>query len=77
MVFINNNIQGIVLKDSVSFWLNWKNSTLVNRIKRNKKRPLTINANEKQLKKLIKERSEVYYKANYKIDCEIQYNLSS
>ena len=68
--FINNNIQGIVLKDSVSFWLNWKNSTLVNRIKRNKKRPLTINANEKQLKKLIKERSEVYYKANYKIDCE-------
>ena len=68
--FINNNIQRLVLKNSISFWLKWNSSTLLNRVKRNKKRPLTINSNEKELKKLIKDRSEVYNKANYKIDCE-------
>ena len=69
--FINNNIQRLVLKDGISFWLKWNSLTLINRVKRNKKRPLIINTTEKKLKKLIRDRSEAYNKAHYKIDCEI------
>ena len=68
--FINSNIQRLVLKDGISFWLKWNSLTLINRVKRNKKRPLIININEKKLKKLIRDRSEAYNKAHYKIDCE-------
>ena len=36
--FLNNKIREEVTKNSVSFWLNWKTSILLNRIKNNKKR---------------------------------------
>jgi len=68
--FNNNNIQKKILTNNISFWLNWKNSTIINRIKNNKKRPLVTNLNEKELKKLIKLRDNVYVKADYKVDCE-------
>ena len=68
--FLNKNIQSLVLNNNISFWLNWKISTLINRIIKSKKRPLAINLNEKQLKDLILERSETYKKANFIIDCE-------
>ena len=68
--FVNKNIQKIVLRDHVSFWLNWKNSTLINRIKNSKKRPLAISFDVKQLEKLIIDRSQIYSKAKFKIYCE-------
>ena len=68
--FNNNNIQKKILTNNISFWLNWKNSTIINRIINNKKRPLVTNLNEKELKKLIKLRDNIYVKANYKVDCE-------
>ena len=71
--FINKNIQKLVLKDHVSFWLNWKSKTILNRIKNNNKRPLANNLNDEQIKKLIFERNKFYNKANYKIDCENLY----
>ena len=71
--FLNNKIREEVTKNSVSFWLNWKTSVLLNRIKNNKKRPLAISLTEKQINKMILERSKKYSLANYKIDCE---NLS-
>ena len=68
--FINKNIQKMVLKYGISFWLNWKSSILVKRILFSKKRPLTKNLNEKDLKNLINERNIFYKKANYEINCD-------
>mgnify|MGYP001177361404 FL=1 len=68
--FINSNIRRIILKENISFWLNWKNSTLINRIKKNNKRPLAENLDKKGLNKLIEERRLIYKNASHKIDCE-------
>jgi len=68
--FINDNIRNEVLSNHISFWLDWNNSTLINRIKRSKKRPIAFNLTENQIKKIISERSKIYSMANYKINCE-------
>ena len=68
--FINNNIRNEVLLNHISFWLNWDNATLINRIKRSKKRPIAFNSTKNEIKKLISERSKIYSIANYKINCE-------
>lgn len=68
--FINDNIRNEVLLNHISFWLNWDNTTLINRIKRSKKRPIVFNSTENEIKKLISERSKIYSIANYKINCE-------
>ena len=46
--FINKIIRENVLKNSISFWLDVKAETLNNRIKRNKKRPLLKEENNKK-----------------------------
>ena len=68
--FINESIRNEILLNHISFWLNWNNGTLFNRIKNSKKRPLTINLNENEIKKLISDRSKIYSLANFKINCE-------
>jgi len=68
--FINKNIRKEILKNHISFWLNWKNSTLISRVLKNKKRPIAFNSDENNLKKLISERSDIYAEANFKINCE-------
>jgi len=68
--FINDNIRNEVLLNHISFWLNWDNTTLINRIKRSKKRPIAFNSTENEIKKLISERSKIYSIANNKINCE-------
>ena len=68
--FINDNVRNEVLSNHISFWLDWNNSTLINRIKSSKKRPIAFNSTENQIKKLIYERSKMYSKANFKINCE-------
>ncbi len=68
--FLNNNIRKKVLKDTISFWLNWKQNTLVDRIIDNKKRPLVTGLSRKELINLINLRSLIYKKAKYKIYCE-------
>ena len=68
--FINKNIRKEVLSNNISFWLNWKSSTIIQRILKSKKRPLAINSNENDLKKLINDRSKIYSEANFKINCE-------
>ena len=68
--FINNNIRKEVLKNHISFWLNWKNSTIIKRILKSKKRPIAFNSSKNNLKKLIRQRSDIYSLANYKINCE-------
>ena len=68
--FINKNIRKEVLNNNISIWLNWKSSTIVQRILKSKKRPLTKNATENDLKKLINDRLKIYSEANFKINCE-------
>ena len=68
--FHNENIRKEVLSNNVSFWLDWKDSTLINRIKKNNKRPIINNSNENEIKKLISKRLKIYSMANFKINCE-------
>ena len=71
--FINTNIRKEILKNHLSFWLNWDDKTLIKRLKDSKKRPLVANANENEIIDLIKKRSTIYSKALYEIKCD---NLS-
>ena len=71
--FTNKNIKKEVMKNHLSFWLNWSDKILLNRIKNSKKRPLAFNATDNELIDLIKKRSNIYSKALYEIKCD---NLS-
>ena len=71
--FTNKNIRKEVLKDNLSFWLNWDENILLNRIKNSKKRPLAFNATDNELIDMIQRRSTIYSKALYEIKCD---NLS-
>ena len=71
--FTNKLIRKEVLRNSVSFWLNWNTTVLLKRIRYSKKRPLAFNATDNQLVDLIKKRNSIYSKALYEIKCD---NLS-
>ena len=68
--FLNQDIKKEVLKNHLSFWLDWEIDTLINRLKNSKKRPLALNTSKNQLVEIIKKRSIIYSKALYKINCE-------
>jgi len=68
--FINKNIRLEVIKNHLSFWLNWEPEILLNRIKNSRKRPLTIAASNDDLINLLKKRSILYSKALYEIKCD-------
>ena len=70
--FLNNAIRKKTILTSKTFWLNNSLSTLINRINKKNKRPIANALNNKELKNLIIERSKVYDKADFKIDCENQ-----
>ena len=71
--FMNRNIRKEVLKNHLSFWLNWNNKILLDRIKKSKKRPLAINLQNNEIISLIQKRSNIYSKALFEIKCD---NLS-
>jgi len=68
--FLNKNIRNEILKNHISFWLSWDNSTIIKRILKSKKRPIAFISSENNLKKLINERSNIYSEAKFKINCE-------
>ena len=68
--FLNTKIRKEIKKNGISFWLNWNENTLLNRIKRSKKRPKIDKLNEKEIVAMISVRSKTYAKADYKINCE-------
>ena len=68
--FLNKKIQKEVLKNHISFWLNWDKTIIINRIKNSSKRPVAYKAATNELNKLIKKRSNIYAKALYKINCD-------
>tara|TARA_B100001250_G_C19612536_1_gene705625 strand:- start:463 stop:936 length:474 start_codon:yes stop_codon:yes gene_type:complete len=68
--YINPKIREQCSKSCITFWLNWRDETLVNRIKNSKKRPLILKMNSSDIKKLILDRSKIYNLSNYKINCD-------
>ena len=66
----NETVKKFAQKSSVTIWLNWSPKTLIDRIKKNNKRPIASNLSNNQLKNLLIDRSKIYSKANYKIECE-------
>ena len=68
--FTNNNVRKEVLKNNISFWLNWNFEILLKRIKNSKKRPIAFNSTDNELFDLIKRRSSIYSKALYEIKCD-------
>ena len=68
--YINPNIRKYTQKKCISVWLDWKNETLINRIKNSKKRPLAMKLGNEELQNLISKRSTIYNLSNYKISCD-------
>ena len=68
--FVNKVIRKEILKNHISFWINWNDEILLERIKNSKKRPLAFNSTENELIDLIKKRSNIYSKALYEIKCD-------
>ena len=68
--FINSSIRKMCKKNCLSFWLDWKNETIIKRIYKSKKRPLAINLTKDQINNLIKERSKFYSMSSYRINCD-------
>ena len=68
--FINETVRKVAQKNNATIWLNWNLKTLIDRIKKNNKRPVASNLSNNELKDLLINRSKIYSKANYKIDCE-------
>ena len=70
--FLNEKIRKEIISNHLSFWLNWNAETLLNRIKYSKTRPLTVNLSNIEINELILNRSKIYSKANFEIDCNKQ-----
>ena len=68
--FINKKIREEIQKNHFSFWLKWDSDTLIQRIRKNTKRPIALRSSPNQLIDLIKKRSMVYSESKYKINCE-------
>ena len=68
--FLNSKIRKQSSLNSITVWLNWKTSTLIDRIKDSKKRPLVTNLKANEIKGLIEERSKVYNLSDYKVNCD-------
>jgi len=69
--FLNNSIRRAVKDLSISFWLDVKIDILINRLKKNKKRPLLYKKNLiETVKKIYLERKRTYSEADFKIRCE-------
>ena len=71
--FMNQQIRKEVLKKHISFWLNWNNQILLNRIRNSVKRPMAYKSSDDKLIEMINKRSGLYSKALYEIKCD---NLS-
>ena len=69
--FMNKSVRDIILKNSISIWLDVNLKTLSERIKWNKKRPLLDEKNtEEKIKTLYDKRRNIYKLAKHKINCD-------
>ena len=67
---LDEKVRMNVKNNSLSFWLNWKPSTIIKRIRKSSKRPLIQGLNDQEIEKMMLERNKYYSKSNFKIDCD-------
>ena len=67
--FVNEKIKKEVITNNFSFWLNWNNATLLNRIKNSHKRPIAFCSSDQELLELIENRKKIYSDADFEINC--------
>ena len=68
--YISQLIRKQCSKNCSTFWLNWKNETIMKRINNSKKRPLAMKLNSFAMKNLIINRAKIYNLSDYKINCD-------
>ena len=68
--FLNNKIRKEIKKNSHSVWLDWKIKTILFRISKNRRRPLALKLNDKDLVNLYRKRVKIYKLSDYKVNCE-------
>ena len=68
--FLNDKIREKIRNNCISVWLKCSEQTLISRIKNSKKRPKAYLLKDEDLIKLINNRSKIYSKADYKINCD-------
>ena len=67
---MNSTIRKTAKKLSVSFWLDVPIEKLIERLKKNKQRPLLFNKNlDETVKKICSDRKKIYSEADFKIRC--------
>ena len=68
--FLDEKIKKNIKNSSLSFWLNWKPSTIIKRIRKSSKRPLIQGLTDQEIEKMMLDRNKHYAKSNFKIDCD-------
>ena len=68
--FLDEKVRKNVKNNSLSFWLNWKPSTIIKRIRKSSKRPLIQGLNDQEIEKMMLDRNKYYAKSNFKINCD-------
>ena len=69
--FINTSIRKEIKSSCLSFWLDLKVESLLNRLKNVKKRPLLDQDKlEQSINKIYSERKKIYNESNFRIKCE-------
>ena len=68
--FINEKIRMKVQKNAMGVWLNCNSEILIKRIRKNNKRPLTTKIDDNELKNWIINRSKIYSKSKYRVNCK-------
>ena len=68
--FLNEKIRSRILKNDCSIWLKWEKNTLISRLIKSKKRPITYNLKRKDLINLIDNRSKIYSLSEFKVNCD-------
>ena len=68
--FLDEKVRKNVKNNSFSFWLNWKPTTIIKRIRKSSKRPLIRGLSDQEIEKMMLERNKYYVKSNFKIDCD-------
>ena len=68
--FLNDRVREKIKNNCISVWLKCSEQTLIPRIKNSKKRPKAYLLKDEDLIKLINNRSKIYSKADYKINCD-------
>ena len=68
--FINRSVRKEALNSSISFWLDLELKSLINRLKKTKKRPLLNQEDlENTINKIYLERKKIYNESDFKIKC--------